>query len=89
MLSAPVTVAEADLPRTYESCAVIGNGPGIYLPGMGNVVDKHDAVFKFNLYNLGDSASGMRDNNTKFSGSKSTFRTFNKKRSEVAVVRCV
>jgi hypothetical protein len=25
----------------------------MYLPGMGAIVDRHDAVFKFNLYNLG------------------------------------
>ncbi|KAK3262272.1 hypothetical protein CYMTET_28860, partial [Cymbomonas tetramitiformis] len=53
MLNALPQMRKADVPRTYPTCALIGNGPGMYVPGMGDVVDKHDAVFKFNLYNLG------------------------------------
>eukprot|EP00854_Cymbomonas_tetramitiformis_P009857 gene9857-11673_t len=52
MLNALPQMRKADVPRTYPTCALIGNGPGMYVPGMGDVVDKHDAVFKFNLYNL-------------------------------------
>jgi len=56
MLSAKVTPARTDVPRSYASCALVGNGPGMYLPGMGEIVDRHDAVFKFNLYNLAQRA---------------------------------
>jgi hypothetical protein len=56
MLSAKVMPARTDVPRSYASCALVGNGPGMYLPGMGDIVDRHDAVFKFNLYNLAQRA---------------------------------
>lgn len=52
LLSAAVPV-EADVRRDFDTCAMVGNGPGLYLPGMGEIIDRHDAVFKFNLYNLG------------------------------------
>lgn len=84
MLSAKVTPARTDVPRSYASCALVGNGPGMYLPGMGEIVDRHDAVFKFNLYNLAQRAGKLSDNTTSYVGNKSDFRMFNKKRSEVA-----
>jgi hypothetical protein len=59
----------------------------MYLPGMGAVVDRHEAVFKFNMYNLGARSGALRDDSAAYMGAKSHFRMFNKKRSEVAQVR--
>ena len=42
---------------------------------MGRIIDSHDAVFRFNAFSsLGDWVN--------FTGSKSTYRIFNKKRAE-------
>lgn len=82
MLSKPIKPAKEDLGRSFASCALVGNGPGVRLPGMGEVIDRHDAVFKFNAYNLGPERPGnMQDNSTAYAGSKQTIRVFNKKRS--------
>ena len=53
-----------------------GNGPGLKSDGaMGRIIDSHDAVFRFNAFSsLGDWVN--------FTGSKSTYRIFNKKRAE-------
>eukprot|EP00976_Prorocentrum_cordatum_P061789 1176450-Prorocentrum_minimum.AAC.1 len=59
----------------------------MYLPGMGEVVDRHEAVFKFNMYNLGEREGKMSDKSWEYMGRTSTYRMFNKKRSEVAQVK--
>jgi hypothetical protein len=61
--------------RMYRTCALVGNGPGLQRDGMGEIIDKHDAVIRFNTF----VSSGVWQN---FTGTKSTLRVFNKKRAE-------
>ena len=61
-----------DIPRGFDTCALVGNGPGLTMGKKGEAIDAHDAVFRFNFY----AKSGL-------SGTKSTFRVFNKKRAEI------
>ena len=67
---------KADVPRTHRTCALVGNGPGLKNDGqMGKIIDSHDAVFRFNAFSsLGDWVN--------YTGTKSTYRVFNKKRAE-------
>jgi hypothetical protein len=72
----PPAKLKADVPRTHRTCALVGNGPGLKSDGeMGRIIDSHDAVFRFNAFSsLGEWVN--------FTGSKSTYRIFNKKRAE-------
>jgi|AntAceMinimDraft_5_1070358.scaffolds.fasta_scaffold08425_2 hypothetical protein len=72
----PPVPLSADVPRTHRTCALVGNGPGLKGDAkMGRIIDSHDAVFRFNAFSsLGDWVN--------FTGSKATYRTFNKKRAE-------
>ena len=36
--------------RMYRTCALVGNGPGLQRDGMGEIIDKHDAVIRFNTF---------------------------------------
>jgi hypothetical protein len=51
------------------------------MEGMGDIIDKHEAVYRFNAYNLGPREGKMQDDNGWFAGTKQTYRMFNKKRS--------
>jgi hypothetical protein len=42
----------------------VGNGPGLRIEGMGEIIDKHDAVYRFNAYNLGPREGKMQDDNS-------------------------
>ena len=72
----PPAKLKAELPRLHRTCALVGNGPGLKSDGaMGRIIDSHDAVFRFNAFSsLGDWIN--------FTGTKSTYRIFNKKRAE-------
>ena len=73
-------------PGMFSTCALIGNGPGLRDESapLGEVIDRHDAVFKSNLYNTAERPGKWADGKGHLHGSKSTFRVFNKKRAEVA-----
>ena len=63
--------SEEDVERNYTSCALIGNGPGLFKQNKAGVIDQHDAIFRFNsLHNL------------QYQGRKTTFRILNNKRVE-------
>ena len=63
--------SEEDVKRNYTSCALIGNGPGLFKQNKADIIDKHDAVFRFNsLHNI------------QYQGKKTTFRILNNKRVE-------
>jgi len=63
--------SEEDVERNYTSCALIGNGPGLFKQNKASVIDQHDAIFRFNsLHNL------------QYQGRKTTFRILNNKRVE-------
>lgn len=79
-LSGRIPPAKRDLPR-HKTCALVGNGPGLRVEGTGEIVDKHDAVYRFNAYNLGPREGKMQDDSAWFAGAKQTYRMFNKKRS--------
>ena len=80
-LTGKIETMPGDLKRDYKTCALVGNGPGLRVEGVGKAIDRHEAVFRFNAYNLGPREGKMQDNNTHFAGTKQTFRMFNKKRS--------
>jgi hypothetical protein len=69
----PPPKAKKETTRTYKTCALVGNGPGLQREGMGEIIDKHDAVIRFNTF----VSSGVWQN---YTGVKSTLRVFNKKR---------
>jgi hypothetical protein len=71
----PPPKAKKETTRTYKTCALVGNGPGLQRDGMGEIIDKHDAVIRFNTF----VSSGVWQN---YTGVKSTLRVFNKKRAE-------
>ena len=71
----PPPKAKKETTRTYKTCALVGNGPGLQREGMGEIIDKHDAVIRFNTF----VSSGVWQN---YTGVKSTLRVFNKKRAE-------
>ena len=73
-------------PGMFETCALIGNGPGLRDESkpMGAIIDRHDAVFKSNLYLTAERPGSWADHKGILHGEKSTFRMFNKKRAEVA-----
>ena len=71
----PPPKAKKETIRTYKTCALVGNGPGLQREGMGEIIDKHDAVIRFNTF----VSSGVWQN---YTGVKSTLRVFNKKRAE-------
>ena len=58
-LSGKIPPAKSDLPR-HATCALVGNGPGLRLEGMGEIIDRHDAVYRFNAYNLGQREGKMQ-----------------------------
>ena len=60
-----------DVERNYTSCALIGNGPGLFKQNKGSIIDAHDAVFRFNSLH-----------NVQYQGKKTTFRLLNNKRVE-------
>jgi hypothetical protein len=59
LLSGKIPPAKSDLPR-HATCALVGNGPGLRLEGMGEIIDRHDAVYRFNAYNLGQRQGKMQ-----------------------------
>lgn len=61
-----------DIQRGFRTCALVGNGPGLTFGQKGAAIDAHDAVFRFNFY----AKSSL-------SGTKTSFRVFNKKRAEI------
>uniref|UniRef100_A0A061R0F5 Beta-galactoside alpha--sialyltransferase 1 n=1 Tax=Tetraselmis sp. GSL018 TaxID=582737 RepID=A0A061R0F5_9CHLO len=77
-----------DIPRGYKTCAVVGNGPGLKMGGhkLGRIIDKHDAVFKYNLKNTGRRPGRLTDKQEDYHGTRSDFRIMNKKRSQAPLV---
>ena len=80
-ITGKIETMKEDVRRDYKTCALVGNGPGLRADGVADAIDRHEAVFRFNAYNLGQREGKMQDNNTHFAGTKQTFRMFNKKRS--------
>jgi hypothetical protein len=80
-ITGKIETMNEDVRRDYKTCALVGNGPGLRADGVADAIDRHEAVFRFNAYNLGQREGKMQDNNTHFAGTKQTFRMFNKKRS--------
>lgn len=80
-ITGKIETMNEDVRRDYKTCALVGNGPGLRAGGVADAIDRHEAVFRFNAYNLGQREGKMQDNNTHFAGTKQTFRMFNKKRS--------
>ena len=80
-ITGKIETMKEDVRRDYKTCALVGNGPGLRADGVAAAIDRHEAVFRFNAYNLGQREGKMQDNNTHFAGTKQTFRMFNKKRS--------
>jgi len=37
-----------EIPRKFRTCALVGNGPGVRNVSNGAIIDRHDAVFRFN-----------------------------------------
>ncbi|KAK3257631.1 hypothetical protein CYMTET_33293, partial [Cymbomonas tetramitiformis] len=65
-----------ELTRRYQTCALVGNGPGVREVANGEAIDAHDAVFRFNT--LQNTAG--KNGTDPFIGNKVSFRMFNKKR---------
>eukprot|EP00238_Polyblepharides_amylifera_P009269 CAMPEP_0196593322 /NCGR_PEP_ID=MMETSP1081-20130531/75322_1 /TAXON_ID=36882 /ORGANISM="Pyramimonas amylifera, Strain CCMP720" /LENGTH=586 /DNA_ID=CAMNT_0041917273 /DNA_START=84 /DNA_END=1841 /DNA_ORIENTATION=- len=61
-----------EVPRQFHTCALVGNGPGVRRVLNGAAIDRHDAVFRFNAL--------RHEQDAPFTGVKSTFRIFNRKR---------
>jgi len=78
----------SDLVRTHRTCALVGNGPGLMTGGfkLGEVIDKHDAVFKFNLKLLGNRPGGLFGQSKQedvYHGRRCDYRIINSKRSSI------
>jgi hypothetical protein len=57
--------------QVYTSCALVGNAPSILAdPRTGAAIDRHEAVFRFNV--------GDTEAQTRFTGSKTTVRAINR-----------
>lgn len=68
----PSQLPSEDIPKVYGTCAVVGNGPGLTGGEKVDVIDQHDAVFRFNyVQNVGKQ------------GAKTTHRLLNNKRARL------
>ena len=56
--------------REFKTCAVVGNGGSLLLYEHGDVIDAHDAVFRFN------DGTG-KEPYSKYAGTKTTVRLVN------------
>mgnify|MGYP001803257427 CR=1 FL=1 len=54
-----------------ESCAIVGNSGSLLMDSMGNDIDNHDAIFRFNNAPVGNELA-------RFVGSKTSFMFLNK-----------
>ena len=75
--SSPLSSSQQRPPngKRWRRCAVVGDGSGLLRTELGEVIDRHDAVLRFNLAPL----AGMEGH----VGRKTTLRLLNKKSIEV------
>ncbi len=69
----PKQMMGQDVQRAYETCAVVGNGPGLSgSPPKAAAIDAHDAIFRFNYVH-----------NVSTQGARTTHRVLNNKRARI------
>lgn len=79
--------ASQDLFRNHKNCAVVGNGPGLLKPGIAEAIARHDAVYRFNVLQLGPREGELSldfDGASSYSFTK-RYRIFNLLRTRTAV----